>query len=86
MTLELFAMWIVVGLIVGYLAGYVMKENGFGLTGDLALGVLGSLGASVLFRALGVSPEAGLALTAIVAFIGAAVLIGGQRMLWHAHA
>jgi uncharacterized membrane protein YeaQ/YmgE (transglycosylase-associated protein family) len=86
MTLELFGMWIVVGLIVGYLAGYVMKDNGFGLTGDLALGVLGSLGASVLFRALGVSPEAGLALTAIVAFIGAVVLIGGQRMLWHAHA
>ena len=86
MTLELFGMWVVVGLIAGYLAGYVMKDGGYGLIGDLVLGVIGSLVASVLFRALGVSPGAGLLVVAVVAFIGAAIVIGGQRMLWTAHA
>ena len=86
MTLELFGMWVVVGLIAGYLARYVMKAGGYGLIGDLVLGVIGSLVASVLFRALGISPGAGLVVVGVVAFIGAALVIGGQRMLWTAHA
>ncbi len=86
MTLELFGMWVGVGLIAGYLARYVMKDGGYGLIGDLVLGVIGSLVASVLFRALGISPGAGLVVVGVVAFIGAAIVIGGQRMLWTAHA
>ncbi len=86
MTLELFGMWVVVGLIAGYLARYFMKDGGYGLIGDLVLGVIGSLVASVLFRALGISPGAGLVVVGIVAFIGAALVIGGQRMLWTVHA
>ena len=47
---------------------------------------IGSLVASVLFRALGISPGAGLVVVGVVAFIGAAIVIGGQRILWAAHA
>jgi len=86
MTLELFGMWVGIGLIVGYLARYVTEDGGYGLVGDLALGVVGSLAAGGLFLALGVSPGAGLAVVGVVAFIGAALVIGGQRMLWSAHA
>jgi uncharacterized membrane protein YeaQ/YmgE (transglycosylase-associated protein family) len=42
MTLELFAMCVLVGLVVGWLAG-VMKGGGYGLIGDLSLGLVGSL-------------------------------------------
>jgi uncharacterized membrane protein YeaQ/YmgE (transglycosylase-associated protein family) len=86
MTLEMFGLWIGVGLIAGYLAGYVTTEGGYGLLGDLGLGVIGSLVAGGLFLALGNSPGAGLVVVGVVAFIGAALVIGGQRILWTAHA
>ena len=86
MTGELFGLWVVMGLIVGYLARYVTMDGGYGLVGDLMLGVIGSLVAGALFLALGVSPGAGLVVLGVVAFIGAAMVIGGQRMLWTAHA
>ena len=58
-----------------------MKGGGYGLLGDLALGLVGSLLGSWLFRALVVAPGAGLFLAAVVAFFGAVLLIGAQRML-----
>ena len=63
------------GLIAGYLAGYVMKDGGYGLIGDIALGVLGSFVGSDLFRVLVVSPGAGLVASVAVAFSGAAALV-----------
>jgi len=53
MTLGLFVMWVVVGLGVGWLAGFVMKSGGYGLKGDLILGLVGSIVGSWLFWALG---------------------------------
>jgi uncharacterized membrane protein YeaQ/YmgE (transglycosylase-associated protein family) len=82
MTLQMFLMWIVVVLIAGYLAGYVMKEGGYGPIGDISLGVLGSSVASGLFLFLGVSPGAGLVVSFVVAFIGAAALIFAQHQFW----
>jgi len=86
MTLELFVMWVVVGLIAGYLARYVMKDGGYGLIGDIALGVLGSLVGSELFRVLGVSPGVGLVASVAVAFIGATALIFAQHQFWSVRA
>jgi len=62
-----------------------MRGGGYGLIGDLALGLVGSLLGSVIFRALGIAPGAGLFMAVVVAFIGAVLLIGAQRMIW-AHA
>jgi uncharacterized membrane protein YeaQ/YmgE (transglycosylase-associated protein family) len=86
MTLELFAMWVLVGLLAGWLAGFVMKGGGYGLIGDVVLGLVGSLVGIWIFRALGVSVGAGLFMAVVVAFIGAVLVIGAQRMLWHVHA
>ena len=86
MTLEMFAMWVLVGALAGWLAGFVMKGGGYGLIGDVALGLVGSLLGSWIFRTLGVSAGAGLFAAVVVAFIGAIIVIGAQRMLWHAHA
>jgi uncharacterized membrane protein YeaQ/YmgE (transglycosylase-associated protein family) len=86
MNFAMIATSVLVGLIAGWLAGRVMKDGGYGLKGDIVLGLVGSILGSLLFRALGVSPEAGIALLVIVAFVGAAIVIVAQRKLWEGHA
>ena len=82
--------WIIVGLIAGFLAGQVMRGGGYGLIGDIIVGVLGGLlggwvGTTLLHIDAGVS---GINLESIlVAFAGAILLIlilrmvGGRRSL-----
>jgi uncharacterized membrane protein YeaQ/YmgE (transglycosylase-associated protein family) len=86
MNLEMLAMWVVVGLVVGWLAGYVLKSGGYGLKEDLILGLVGSIVGSWLFWVLGVFSDAGLFLLGLVAFIGAAIAIVAQRKLWYGYA
>jgi uncharacterized membrane protein YeaQ/YmgE (transglycosylase-associated protein family) len=86
MNFAMIATSVLVGLIAGWLAGRVMKDGGYGLKGDIVLGLVGSILGSLLFRALAVSPEAGIALLVIVAFVGAAIVIVAQRKLWEGHA
>jgi uncharacterized membrane protein YeaQ/YmgE (transglycosylase-associated protein family) len=83
--------WIVVGLIAGWLAGLVMRGGGYGLIGDIVIGVVGGLlggwiATSLLHIGAGVN---GINLESIlVAFAGAVVLLivvrllsGGRRSL-----
>jgi len=85
MEFGIFVSWVVVGLLAGLLAGIVMKDGGYGLIGDLLLGLVGSVAAGWIFWALGVSAGGGLFPTVFVAFVGAIVVIGAQRKVW-AHA
>jgi len=76
--------WIVVGLIAGWLAGMVMKGGGFGLIGDIIIGVVGGLLggwiASYFFH-VG-DPMSGINLVSIlVAFCGAVLLIAILRLV-----
>jgi uncharacterized membrane protein YeaQ/YmgE (transglycosylase-associated protein family) len=76
--------WIVVGLIAGWLAGMVMKGGGYGLIGDIIVGVVGGLLggwiASYFFH-VG-DPMSGINLTSVlVAFAGAVILLGLLRLL-----
>ena len=79
--------WIIVGLIAGVLASLVMGGTGYGLVGDIIIGIIGAFVGGWLFSALGVgTPFGGLAGTIFVAFIGAVVLLfilrairGGRR-------
>ena len=75
--------WLVVGLIAGWLAGQVMKGGGYGLVGDIVVGVLGALiGGFLAGVMLGGDYISGLNVTTIVvAFLGAVVLIAIIRML-----
>lgn len=82
MTLEMFAMWVLAGALAGWLAGFVMKGGGYGLIGDIALGLVGSLLGTWIFRSLGVATGAGLFMAVVVAFFGAVLVIGAQRMIW----
>jgi uncharacterized membrane protein YeaQ/YmgE (transglycosylase-associated protein family) len=81
MSFTMFVTWVFAGLLAGLLAGLVMKRGGYGLKKDIILGLVGGVGASWAFRALGMFPGAGLVVAAMVAFIGAAILIVAQRKL-----
>jgi uncharacterized membrane protein YeaQ/YmgE (transglycosylase-associated protein family) len=77
--------WIVVGLIAGWLAGKVMG-HGYGLIGDIIIGLIGGLLGGWLAGAFFGAADAvnGFNLTSIlVAFIGALLLIGVSRLLFH---
>ena len=74
--------WIIVGLVAGVLASLVMGGTGYGLVGDIVIGVVGAFVGGWLFRQLGVhSPMAGLAGVIFTAFIGAIVLLFVLRLI-----
>ncbi len=70
------------GVLAGWLAGFVMERGGYGLKWDIVLGLTGSAVMSCIVWALGVSPGAGLAVLAVVAFVGAVLPIVAQRQFW----
>ena len=70
--------WIVVGLIAGWLAGLVVRGGGYGLLGNIVVGIVGALIGGFLAGALFNVPDAvnGINLTSIfIAFLGAVILI-----------
>ncbi len=73
--------WIVLGLIAGWLAGQVMKGGGYGLIGDLVLGIVGAIiGGFLTGVLLGRDMVSGFNIESIVvAFIGAVILIAVSR-------
>ena len=71
--------WLVVGLIAGWLAGQFMKGGGYGVVGDIVLGILGALIGGFIFGLIMPGSSAGLIGSIIVAFIGACILIAILR-------
>ncbi len=66
--------WLVVGLVAGWLSGQIMKGSGFGLVGNLVLGVIGAVVGGVLFRLVGLGPT-NLIGSVIAATVGAIVFV-----------
>ena len=71
--------WIIVGLIAGFLASVVMRGGGYGIVGDIIVGIIGAILGGWLFSLLGVSAGGGVIGSIIVAFIGACILIAILR-------
>jgi uncharacterized membrane protein YeaQ/YmgE (transglycosylase-associated protein family) len=71
--------WLVVGLIAGFLASVVIRGGGYGVVGDIIVGIIGAFLGGWLFSLLGVSAGGGLVGSIIVAFIGACILIAILR-------
>lgn len=75
MSLESILIWAVIGLIAGWLAGALIG-GGYGILGDIIVGIVGAFLGGLIFRALDVSsPFGGIAGTIFVAFVGACVLL-----------
>jgi uncharacterized membrane protein YeaQ/YmgE (transglycosylase-associated protein family) len=72
--------FLLIGLVAGWLAGRVMRGGGYGLVGDLIVGVIGALLGGWLFGLLGIA-TGGLLGSLITAFVGAVVLIGLLRVI-----
>ncbi len=75
MTLETLLIWLVIGLIAGWLASAVVG-GGMGLVGDIVVGIVGAFIGGMLFREMHWNiPIGGIAGTILVAFIGAVLLL-----------
>lgn len=84
MTLEMFATGVVLGLLTGWLAGFVMKDGGHGRISDLLLGLAGSGIVNTFASGVGALSEAGRVAMAVVSVAGAAFVIVSQRKIWPA--
>lgn len=75
--------WLVVGLIAGWLAGQVMKGGGYGVVGDILIGIVGALvGGFLAAVVFGGDYLTGINLTTIItAFLGAVLFIAILRAL-----
>jgi uncharacterized membrane protein YeaQ/YmgE (transglycosylase-associated protein family) len=74
--------WIVIGLIAGWLAGLVMKGGGYGILGDIILGIIGALVGGFIGGAIfGVGISGFNIETLVVAFLGAVVVVALVRAL-----
>ena len=72
---------LIIGAIAGWLAGTIMKGGGFGLIGDIVIGIVGAFVGNWLFALLGVSLAGGLVGAIITATIGACVLLFVIRLI-----
>jgi uncharacterized membrane protein YeaQ/YmgE (transglycosylase-associated protein family) len=72
--------FILVGLAAGWLAGKLTKGRGFGLVGDLVVGVIGALLGGFVFRLLGLWAH-GLVGNLVVATVGAVLLLALLRWI-----
>ena len=67
--------WLIVGAIAGWLAGVVVRGGGFGLIGDIIVGIIGAFVAGWLFPRLGFHLAVGMVGVILDAAIGAIVLL-----------
>lgn len=80
MTVESLIWFLLIGLIAGWLAGKVMRGGGYGIVGDMIIGVVGALIGGWLFGKLGIG-FGGLIGAIVTAFVGAVILIAILRAL-----
>ena len=73
--------FLIVGLVAGWLAGVLVKGGGYGLVGDMVVGILGALLGGYLFGSLGGAVGGGLLGSIVVATLGAVILIGILRLI-----
>ena len=75
MSAESILVILIVGIVAGWLAGKVVRGTGFGLMGDLLVGIPGALVATLLFPRLGISLGSGLLSEILFSAIGAIILL-----------
>ena len=81
MSIETLLLWIAVGLVAGWLASAIVG-GGYGVIGDIVVGIVGSFIGSFIFHRFRIGqPFGGLAGTIFVAFIGAIALLLVLRLI-----
>ncbi len=67
--------FLLIGALAGWLAGQVMKGGGFGLLGNMVVGVVGGVVGGYVFGLLGIGEDGSLIGSLVTSFVGAAVLL-----------
>lgn len=81
MTVESLIIFLLIGAVAGWLAGVIVKGFGFGLVGNIVIGIIGAFIAGYLFPALNVSLGAGIIASILHATIGAVLLLLVVRVI-----
>lgn len=81
MGVENLFVFLIVGLLAGWIAGKLVRGGGFGLIGNIVVGVLGAFIAGFLFPFLGVSLGEGFWAALIHSTIGAVILLFALRLI-----
>jgi uncharacterized membrane protein YeaQ/YmgE (transglycosylase-associated protein family) len=74
-------MFLVIGVVAGWIAGRILKSGGFGLLGNLVIGTIGAFLGGWLFKLVGVSIGGGILGSLATAVVGAIVLLYVLRLL-----
>ena len=80
MSVQNLIVFLVIGVVAGWLAGRIMKGGGFGLLGDMVVGVIGAFVGGWLFGLLGITTGGILGLL-VTALVGALVLLYVIRLV-----
>jgi len=72
--------WLIVGLVAGFFAGRVMHGGGFGILGDIVVGIIGAFIGGWVSGLLGIGGNYGLLGSIVIAFIGACLLLALLRL------
>jgi uncharacterized membrane protein YeaQ/YmgE (transglycosylase-associated protein family) len=75
MDLEAIIIWLIIGAIAGWAAGQIVKGYGFGLIGNIVVGIVGAVIAGWLLQQLGILIGGGILAAIINAIIGAVILL-----------
>ncbi len=81
MDAQALIIWLIVGGVAGWLAGMVVKGAGYGLIGDIIVGIVGALIAGWLLPQIGIVVGGGIIGAIINAFIGAVILLIILRLI-----
>ena len=81
MDLVTLVIWLAIGAIAGWLAGQIMKGGGFGLVGDMVVGIIGAAIAGYILPILGIFIGGTIVGAIINATIGACLLLFVLRLL-----
>jgi uncharacterized membrane protein YeaQ/YmgE (transglycosylase-associated protein family) len=82
MTLEIVIVWLLVGLVAGWLASQLVRGGGSGVVTDIVVGIVGAFIGGMIFRSQGWhAPFPGYAGLIFVAFCGAALLLVVMKLI-----
>jgi uncharacterized membrane protein YeaQ/YmgE (transglycosylase-associated protein family) len=81
MSTESILVILVVGIVAGWLAGKIVRGTGFGLIGDLLVGIAGAFVAGWLFPRLGIHLGTGIVEEIIFSALGAIILLLVVRLI-----
>lgn len=80
MSGEYLVIWLIIGALAGWLAGMIVKGGGFGLLGDILVGIIGAFVGGAILSQMGVSFGVGIIGVIASATLGAVVLLSLFRV------